>query len=673
MPIEACSRCDKPLQGDEAFCSGCGVALRPLPAATEVGRSSVAPGGVQSIGPQTRVAEAPEVAPDGPEEDSPLLFGRYRIVSRLGEGGMGVVYRTEDRIGRTTVAIKMLHPRLAADPDARDRLRGEVQAARGLRSQHVVAVYEYFEEGDSAGFSMEVLDGATLEQHLAGDVEGSPFAGPPTAERLPWVAELADQLGRALDAIHRTRDRAAGGGRRLVHRDVTPANVMLGPLDPDAEPTDLHATLMDFGIAHAVGGERFTVAGVAGRLGYIAPELQLPGAEPTPAADLWSFGLLLYQALTSRLAFVSINMPGPSTLVEGLPAVVDKAVFSCLEEAETRPKGAGLVARQLRKAVEEANQERRRQRETAEKQAREGEGKEAREEAERKAQAEAEQRAREEAKRKARVAAEEKAKKVAELRAQEERKRDEAERKLREELRRAGLVQIDPGRFLMGSPPDAAGRRANETLHEVRITRPYAMGRMPVTQALWTSVMEDNPSRIVGRDHPVERVSWFDAVRFCNTMSVNRGMQPAYRAQGNRVEWDRASNGFRLPTEAEWECAARAGANLRYAGSDDLGEVSWWSGNSGGGTQPVGGKKANGWGMHDMTGNVWEWCWDLYGDYPGGPVTDPEGPDAGESRVIRGGSWRVADPNVLRVAHRLGNMSSVHIYDVGFRLARFVD
>ncbi len=197
------------------------------------------------------------------------------------------------------------------------------------------------------------------------------------------------------------------------------------------------------------------------------------------------------------------------------------------------------------------------------------------------------------------------------------------------------MVPIPAGSFLMGDDNDPP-------VHRVHLTRPFLLAPVPVTQALYRAVMDKNPSRFEGDDRPVERVSWLDVIDFCNRLSEKMGLQPVYEIDGDEVNWNRQSNGFRLPTEAEWEYACRAGTTTVFAHGDlesGLDKMAWYSDNTGLGTQPVGLKDPNAWGLHDMHGNVWEWVWDRPGGYPPGPVNDPAGPDRGSDRVRRGGSW----------------------------------
>ena len=217
------------------------------------------------------------------------------------------------------------------------------------------------------------------------------------------------------------------------------------------------------------------------------------------------------------------------------------------------------------------------------------------------------------------------------------------------------FVRVPAGSFVMGSPTGEAHRDDDEPQHEVRISREYWIGKYEVTQGEWEAVMGENPSRYddaCGPRCPVENVSWADVQEFLRKLNE--------RESGK-------GHVYRLPSEAEWEYAARAGK----AGARDgeLREVAWYHGNSGGRTHPVGQKRANGWGLHDMLGNVIEWTADWYGEYPSGAATDPRGPDIGSKRVSRGGGWGGSTRGV-RSAGRFnfapGHRSSL----IGFRLVR---
>jgi sulfatase modifying factor 1 len=196
-------------------------------------------------------------------------------------------------------------------------------------------------------------------------------------------------------------------------------------------------------------------------------------------------------------------------------------------------------------------------------------------------------------------------------------------------------------------------RRTRSSWH-VDVKR-YLLADCPVTQATYLEVSESG-SRGTLTQLPAESVSWFDAIHFCNALSEQEGLAAAYDVQAEHVEWDAKADGFRLPTEAEWEHACRAGTTgARYGELDD---IAWYRSNSGGHPHDVGGKQPNGWGLYDMLGNVWEWCWDTY---------DPE--VYGDYRVLRGGGW--FDENwSCRASVRRRSHPTFQIDDVGFRVAR---
>lgn len=186
---------------------------------------------------------------------------------------------------------------------------------------------------------------------------------------------------------------------------------------------------------------------------------------------------------------------------------------------------------------------------------------------------------------------------------------------------------------------------------------PYRLAATPVTQAQYAQVTGERPSAAPGDRLPVETVSWSDAVRFCNALSEQDGLAPAYRL-GDDVECDASADGYRLPTEAEWEYACRAGTSgARYG---ELDEIAWHRGNSGERVHDVGGRQPNAWGLHDMLGNVWEWCWDVYDAEVYGPY-----------RVLRGGGW-FDERWSCRASVRRRSHPTFRVDDVGFRVARSI-
>jgi formylglycine-generating enzyme required for sulfatase activity len=238
---------------------------------------------------------------------------------------------------------------------------------------------------------------------------------------------------------------------------------------------------------------------------------------------------------------------------------------------------------------------------------------------------------------------------------------------------------IPGGSFLMGATPDDADAQKDEKpQHRVTITRPFYLGVYEVTQYEYRQIMGGNPSKFQDSElQPVEQVSWFDAIKFCNKLSEREHRRPYYKIDGETVTI-LGGNGYRLPTEAEWEYACRApqdpdSATKHPFGDDDarLRDYAWYGETfDKGKTHPVGGKKPNRWGLHDMQGNVWEWCQDGYSEvyYQLSPKADPQGPASAPFRVYRGGSWS-GIPWDCRPACRFGDSPGARDDFLGFRLA----
>ncbi len=221
------------------------------------------------------------------------------------------------------------------------------------------------------------------------------------------------------------------------------------------------------------------------------------------------------------------------------------------------------------------------------------------------------------------------------------------------------FVLIPAGSFMMGADKNFEDCRDSETpRHKVTISKPFHIGKYEVTQEQWVAVMGSNPSEFKGRTRPVDQVSWEDAQSFIRKLNRKEG-----------------TNKYRLPTEAEWEYAARAGTTTAYSFGDDkggLGQYVWYSGNSGKESHPVGQLRANAWGLYDIHGNVREWVQDWYGEvyYSNSPSANPKGPSSGSARVLRGGCWGCS-ARFCRSAYRGYYSPGLRVTGFGFRLVSF--
>jgi len=246
------------------------------------------------------------------------------------------------------------------------------------------------------------------------------------------------------------------------------------------------------------------------------------------------------------------------------------------------------------------------------------------------------------------------------------------------------MINVEGGAFIMGN--SLLGRNADEkNEHKVELDS-FQIGATEITQSQWKKVMGSTPRELrdrgssnwplrgEGDDVPMYYASWYDAVAFCNNLSISEGLEPAYSIVGTSVTWNRGADGYRLPTEAEWEYAAKGGPDqqgndVRYAGSDDLDEVAWYYKNCNSMNNEVATKAPNRIGLYDMSGNVWEWCWDVYQEYGDSMQDNPSGAESGELRISRGGHW-YGEPDGALVFARGRNKPDLIGLTSGFRVAR---
>lgn len=255
------------------------------------------------------------------------------------------------------------------------------------------------------------------------------------------------------------------------------------------------------------------------------------------------------------------------------------------------------------------------------------------------------------------------------------------------------MVLVEGGSFLMGSD-DNDSLIDERPVHRVELSS-FHIGKYPVTQKQWLAVMGSIPASGlgVGDNYPIYGVSWYHAIKYCNLLSIAEGLTPVYSILDltNPAQWgvvptalseawdavvcDWSTDGYRLPTEAEWEYAARGGRKskgYKYSGGDDIDSVAWYHENSGGKSHPVGKKIANELGLHDMSGNVCEWCWDFHVGYNATSQINPTGPAIGKPRLLRGGGWNDV-ASYCRVANRDYDYPGSSSSFSGFRLCRAIN
>ena len=245
------------------------------------------------------------------------------------------------------------------------------------------------------------------------------------------------------------------------------------------------------------------------------------------------------------------------------------------------------------------------------------------------------------------------------------------------------LVLISGGAFTMGSKNDEPEREADEVLHEVTVSSFY-MSKTELTQGEYQSLMGNNPSESKGDDLPITNITWYDAIRYCNELSKSAGLTPCYTVSDGVVAWDRSADGYRLPTEAEWEYAARANTDTPFSFGDypkdeDVNCYNAYGYNNGASGSWVNGYlehsvsvdsyNANGFGLYNMHGNAGEWVWDWYDDYKTEAQTNPTGPESGKNKLVRGGGWNDF-PKHIRSAYRSAYPADAPLYSIGMRVAR---
>ena len=541
-----------------------------------------------------------------------LIGGRFEVVRLLGRGGMGEVHLCRDtKVGRE-VAIKFLRLDLVADAPLLERFRREARAVGQLAHAHIVTLYDYEVDASGTYLVMELLRGVDLAAHVRANGPLAP------AE----VRRIALQVLDALEYAH---------ARQIVHRDIKPSNLFL--------QENGVVKVLDFGLARSAGDGSLSIVGAGlGTADYVAPEQAEDATRADARSDQFSLGATLYFLLTGK---------SPRAMREReLPEAWRELVFRM---AESVPEGRYADLRAVRVELQELDV------------------REAPKPPISVVAAAPVVPATPAISRSSRPATPLVHAKPAVagdvslwadvLKASVDRS-IVTDARLADQITAVGLpwrvydrvtgiemVLIPPGKYMRGAPrDDGDGYDDERPAHEVVMPRAFDLGVCPVTQGEWSKLRAGNPSQFKGERLPVERVSLDDISTFL-----------------------RKSVGLRLPTEAEWEYACRAGTTDSRYGQIDA--IAWYEGNNLKQTSPVGEKQANAFGLHDMLGNVWEWCSDLYAPYPSTPQVDPQGPKSGQFRVVRGGSWS-DNMRSCRASYRYGNAYAFKNPYIGFRVAR---
>ena len=555
-----------------------------------------------------------------------LQGGKYRIERVLGQGGFGITYLAEQPMLGREVAVKEFFMKEHCNRDEstsmvsvpstgsvelvkrfREKFLKEARMIAGMDNHHIVRIYDIFEENGTAYYVMENLNGGSLDDKVNAGAISETGA-------LKYIREIAD----ALRYIH---------SQNVLHLDVKPSNVLIR--------SNGETVLIDFGISKRYddeGGQTSTTpAGIS--KGYAPTEQYNQGVTNfSPATDIYSLGATLYKLVSGKTPpEASLLLNEDEELVR--PAGISFSTWTAIEKAmeprrKRRPQTIDeflslIDSKQTSTPVTQPAQE-----ETIAIQPNDEET----------------------------IIAKPVADDAAAIKGNGTPQQQGTNANLTFNIKGVEfkMIRVEGGTFDMKEEQSCGflGLSTKEVVQRTTLSD-YWIGETQVTQALWKAVMGSNPSYFKGDNKPVECVSWNDCQEFVSKLSKLTGKK------------------FRLPTEAEWEFAARGGNesnSYMFSGSNVIGNVAWCDSNSGDVTHNVATKQANELGIYDMSGNVWEWCSDWYGDYNNSSQTNPVGASSGSDRVNRGGSWSYSY-YFCRSSYRSGNVPDYWYFGLGLRLA----
>jgi formylglycine-generating enzyme required for sulfatase activity len=585
-----------------------------------------------------------------------LRGGTYQITKQLSRGGFGNTYVVQNVSFNETYAMKeffMKGVNLRVDGEVtvsvsdnkgtfesqKNKLKKEAQRLRKLHNRHIVQVHDLFEENGTVYYVMDYIDGESLDERLKRTKQ--PLA---EAEALDYMRQVLE----ALQVVHRQQP-------QLLHLDIKPANIMV-----DRQGC---AYLIDFGASKQLSADESntlsTSSGMSYTAGY-APSEQIERnyERMGPWTDYYALGATLYRLLTMQ------QPPSPSEIDEDadeafrFPATVSDSTQKLIRwmMAPNRKKRPQTVEEMLNfldshplQRKDGAEEE-----ETVYEQKKPAENSETTE-------FEKDHHDHEPKSKPWWKSLPQSAKWIAlsvvlvvvVLVLGSRAFSSEKQKQILDGLI-ANMVYVEGGTFTMGATSEQGNEDNSDEkpAHQVTLSS-FSIGKYEVTQEEWKAVMGSNPSEFKGAKRPVECVSWDDCQEFIRKLNALTGKR------------------FRLPTEAEWEYAARGGnrsQGYKYAGGNSIVSVAWFDGNAGNETHPVGQKQSNELGLYDMAGNVYEWCQDWYGDYSSSPQTNPTGPSSAIGRVFRGGCWRW-DAGGCRVSSRNTLSPDIYGHILGLRLA----
>ena len=548
-------------------------------------------------------------------------FDGFRLTAKIGRGGLGEVWKARDLEGNRDVALKFVPRDIQNHEEEMARVDETFQTVHRLHHEHICPMHALRRHPDFGAYlMMDFIDGISLSLYLR-------HVRMLTLSR---TLEILRPLASALDHAH---------SRKVIHRDIKPGNIML-VFEKNGDGTwnfeELRdVQLIDFGLASEFRQSMTRVSqvrmGTSGTMPYMSPE-QFRGEYQDAHSDQYSLGTMAYEMLAGRLPFCADDPMILMNCISNIPPLPlpdqPETVNSALLRSLAKPRtGRFSTCTEFVNALRGETLE------------------------------EMEQKIYEALREKAAHRARERfdCEQTDQFQPFQVQDPNAGKRMVKIVSSTAFAFRWCPaGTFTMGSPEDEPERDDDEMPHRVTHPQGFWMLETPVTQAMWKSVMDGNPSRFqdqtLSRDqNPVECVNWSDCQEFCRKLSSKFG---------GRIS---------LPTEAQWEYACRAGTSGAFAGNFE--EMAWYASNSGEQTHPVGQKKPNAWGLYDMHGSVWEWCSDWYDSdyYSEEHQNAPKGPSTGSGRVIRGGSWAYHARN-CRSANRNCISPGNRNHNLGFRI-----